>query len=126
MKKTVKIHQFDPVIYPVKLWVVITDDLLPIADKFVKESGKEFNTEFKTKHHAFTENVVEKETYMWGIIVIFRSKKDMNVGLISHESTHVAREIWNRINESVTGIEADAYLVEWIANCIEKVKLNKE
>ena len=124
MKKT-QIHQFDPVIYPFKLWVSVTDNLYPIADRFIKPSGKSFDTDFVTHHLAFTDTVVEKETALWGVIAVFKNKRQITPGIMAHEATHAAREFWDRINENATGAEADAYLVEWIVDCIDKVRLNK-
>ena len=125
MKKPAQIHQFDPVIYPVKLWISITDNLYPIADRFVKSSKKDFDVKFASKFHAFTQTVVEKETSLWGVMMVFKSKKSITSGVMAHEATHAAREIWDRIGEHSTGIEADAYLVEWIVDCIDQVNKNK-
>jgi len=41
---------------------------------------------------------------------------------MAHEATHAARDIWDRLSESETGCEADAYLGEWIVDCIDSVK----
>ena len=124
MQKPIQIHQFDPVIYPVKLWVSFTKDLTPIADRFKQINNKEFDSEFKDCLEAFTQPVIEKETGLYGIIVVFRDKK-VSVSLMAHEATHVNQLIWTRINEDTIGVEAEAYLVQWIVDCLDQVNRNK-
>jgi len=125
MEKTI-IHQFDPVIYPFKLWVSITDDLNVISEKFIDhKSGKELSKDNPDKTIAFTQCVEQKSDYLIGAIIVFRRKGYCSTKIIAHEATHAARMIWDHVGEEATGMEADAYLVGWIAECIEKVKLNK-
>lgn len=122
----VKIHQFDPVIYPFKIWVSITDDLKAISEQFIDhESGKELNSNHPDFMIAFTQNVQQKSDRLIGAIIVFKKKKDCTTKIIAHESTHAARMLWDHVGELESGVEADAYLVGWIAECIEKVKLNK-
>jgi hypothetical protein len=120
------IHQFDPVIYPFKLWVSITDDLTAISERFIDhKSGKELNTDNLDKTIAFTQNVEQKSDRLIGAIIVFGRKGYCSTKIIAHEATHAARMLWDHVGEDATGMEADAYLVGWIADCIEKVKLNK-
>lgn len=54
---------------------------------------------------------------------MFNPEKDVSIGTIAtiaHESTHAARLIWEHMGEGCTGVEADAYLVGWIASCCDK------
>ena len=124
MQKPVQIHQFDPVIYPVKLWVSFTKDLTPIADRFKQTDNKEFDSEFKDCLDAFTQPVIEKETGLYGIIVVFRNKK-VSASLMAHEAAHVNQLIWTTINEDTIGMEAEAYLLEWVVDCLDQVNRNK-
>lgn len=126
MKIKAIIYEFDPVLYPFKIWVSITKDLEGIKDKFEYPSGKEFKVENTESFNAFCEYVVCKETRMVGCIILFESVKICTTKIMAHEATHAARELWDRIGEGNTGSEADAYLVGWIAECCEKVKLGKE
>lgn len=126
MKQKVLIHQFDPVIYPFKLWVCITDNLSAISERFNEyPSGNEFEVTNTEKMLAFTQNVQQKSDGLVGSIIVFKKKKDCITRLIAHESTHAARMLWDHVGERESGMEADAYLVGWIADCIEKVRLNK-
>ena len=124
MQKPVQIHQFDPVIYPVKLWVSFTKNLVPIADRFKQINNKEFDSEFKDYLDAFAQPVIEKETGLYGIIVVFRDKK-VSTSLMAHEAAHVNQLIWTRINEDTVGMEAEAYLLEWVVDCLDQVNRNK-
>lgn len=122
----VEIHQFDPVIYPVKLWVAITEDVQYLSERFVAHpSGKPLNNEPADSLFAFTQMVESKENGFYGVMIIFGEVENVISKYIAHEATHAARKIWDHIGERTTGEEADAYLVGWIADCIEKVKLNK-
>jgi hypothetical protein len=121
MVKT-QIHQFNPVIYPVKLWITKTHDFLSIKNKFSEINGDDINFSVRDSLNAMTYNrvILSRKTNEYGILITIKSNISTNV--IAHEATHAARFIWDWINESSTGIEADAYLVGWIAECIEKVK----
>lgn len=118
----VKIHQFDPVIYPVKLWVAVTTDGEVIKERFhlINAENFEFN---RHDYEAITFPVKQKAvpTYK-GFLVVFTQKKCMTVKIMAHEATHVARMMWKHLGEDVTGEEADAYLVGWIASCMNEVK----
>lgn len=120
-----KIHEFDPQIYPVKLWIIKKPTQELIDENFIEQNGNNLN--FGTRSHAvmscYNQVVLNKNTNLFGIIISMWSKPSTKH--IAHESTHAARFIWDWIEEGSTGVEADAYLVGWIAECIEKVKLNK-
>lgn len=120
------IHEFDPVLYPIRLWVSITNDLTEVRGRFVYlGTTDEFDYKMTPKVGAFMQMVTSKETGFMGALVVFKDKKYCTTKLIAHEATHVSREIWEHLNEIKTGFEADAYLVGWVAECIEKVKRNK-
>jgi hypothetical protein len=122
----IKIHQFDPIIYPFKIWITISNDFKSISDKFNDyPSRTEFDYKPSDKFLAFTQNVQEKSSGFVGAIIVFKTKKYCKTKLIAHESTHAARMLWDYISEHETGVEADAYLVGWISECCEKVKSSK-
>jgi hypothetical protein len=125
MKKETKIHEFDPAIYPVKLWVIKTPTKEFIDNNFVEFNGDNLNFEVSknTVMNCYNQVVVNKNSQLLGILISIFTKPSYKY--IAHESTHAARFIWNWLGEDNTGVEADAYLVGWIAECIEKVKFNK-
>jgi hypothetical protein len=121
-----RIYEFDPVIYPVKIWVSVTCYLRPISEQFVcYPSGDPLDSVFAEKMERFAQLVIQKETGMFGVLLVFRSKKVMSAGKIAHEAVHAARKIWGHISEGDIGWEADAYLVEWITKCADDVRKNK-
>jgi len=126
MKKSDIIHEFDPIIYPIKLWVSIANDTDYIKSKFLYyPQRKELNFDRHIEFDASVDTVMNKETNMIGFLVCFNNFKVCTNGVIAHEATHVSDRVWNHIGERKKAKEANAYLVEWIFNCIEKVKLNK-
>jgi len=48
-----------------------------------------------------------------------------DAGLMGHEATQAARYIWEWLGEPAIGVESDAYLVEYIINCIDQVRTGK-
>lgn len=70
---------------------------------------------------ALTE-VVRNDTNMVGILVIFRNKTDMRMGLVCHEASHVVDGIENAIGMK-HGDEPSAYLFEWVCKSINLARL---
>jgi hypothetical protein len=124
--KKMQIHQFDPVIYPVKLYVVKYPDENEINDKFYSIDELPINYKLSTAAEATTcKNIIRlKETNKYGVLITIYPGP-ISVGVIAHEATHAARVIWSWLTEDETGAEADAYLVGWISDCINQVKTNK-
>lgn len=123
--KKVQIHQFDPIIYPLKLWIVKNPNIVELKSKFLVYTNDELNVDTRQAAYASTYNkvVLYKETNKYGILIMLNEK--LNVNQIAHEATHAVRVIWDWLNEDFTGVEADAYLVGWIAECINQVNINK-
>lgn len=125
----VQIHEFDPIIYPFKLWVVISNNLPEIESNFIEGSTSNPIDLNNIENHAdafvLDGYLIHKETRKNGFLVVFRNKVACTVPVMAHEATHAARFIWDHLGEENTGTEADAYLVEWIVDCIYQVKTNK-
>lgn len=126
MRKAI-IHQFDPVIYPIKLWVSVTTDLKALSDRFCNaDTKKDIDVFFIDRHEAACYYVQQKEKPTnYGILIATTSKYYLTTKLIAHEATHGADFMWQHMGERETGDEANAYLTGWIADCIEAVKRNK-
>ncbi len=125
MKPKVQIHEWKCQIYPIRIWIAVTDDINDLDNKFCDLRTREDLTKIESKHIAFMQMVVRKDINKVGVLIIFAAKRYMTRGTMAHEATHAAREIWERIGETETGYEADAYLVEWIVNLMEQVRINK-
>lgn len=126
MQKKVKIHQFDPVIYPRILWVIVTDDPKDISDRF--DSECEYEQAFDTSS-AFVFKCTEKDSRNLGICVCFTKNKFLSMKNIAHESVHIASCIFEDCNMTMGFSDGKdehfAYLVGWAADCINKVRTNK-
>ena len=129
------IHEFDPVIYPARLWVGINPPFEYIDNKFYGLNSEMERIPFGKEQHevdsfvvARTHAVTDKESGWIGIFVSIYKPKMMTTNFISHESAHCADFICENFGIQHGGFdngEAYAYLIGWIADCIEKVKLNK-
>ena len=118
--KLVNIHQFDPVIYPIKLWVTITDDKHSLSERFRNGyNDNDIDTQFIDLSEAVTYYVQQKEnpTY-YGVLIVFSKRKYCSIKNIVHESSHAIDFIFRHINETNPGDESKAYLIGWIGKCI--------
>ena len=111
-----RVHEFDPVIYPCRLWIAVTTDNL--ADRFrdLDDLPEDVN--------GRTSTTSEINRGIVGVIIRFRSIEDIDFRTVAHESVHAANMIFYEL-----GVKADtdndehlAYLVGWIAGCCEKAR----
>lgn len=124
----VQFHQFDPIIYPRKLWVVITNNCDSIKQQFDYECENELDDIIKTSD-AFVFACTCKESREIGVCVVFTNRKNMDAKTITHESVHIASNIFLDCNMTM-GFDGGkdehfAYLAGWAAECINQVKTNK-
>lgn len=123
----VKIHEFDPVLYPFKLWVSLfndeEDDVKAYDERFKDgHNGKPMQSEVILKNDGITYWVCEQDSNVKkGALIVINGKEAGTMKVIAHEATHAARFAWDFLGESPTGEEADAYLVGWIAKCVEEI-----
>lgn len=131
------IHEFNPIIYPFRLWVGINVKPKEIKDKFFAYNFDDTVSDFTDKElssttvAATTYPVCSREDNWIGAFVNIRRKDKCTVGVMAHEATHVCDLISDRlglvgeIDKMFSHGEARAYIVEWVANCINEVKINK-
>jgi hypothetical protein len=119
MKKQVKLHEFNPTIYPRLLWISISK--AKFEDRFENVS------DFYNCCNAIVDCVFDKIQQRGGVLIRFADKKAMTVSTITHESIHAAINILNYcdINITVDNQEPLAYLAGFIASCCEEVKNDK-
>ena len=128
MKKN-KIHVWEySTHYPISLFVACTDNLEKLSESFkFKDENIVFDTTWENGTSAYTyHNLYEESTGRQCVLVIFKDLKRMNFSTIVHESRHVAQRVWEMIGEDNYGIEADAYLTEWAAVCMNNCRLEVE
>lgn len=117
-------HEFDPVIYPFKLWVAFTDDIEPITSHFKRlpEDTWLDSVEWDNRGAITISSVYRAKSGDIGVLIIFSKAHGMAVSTIAHESSHAADFFWYQMGEERTNGEANAYLVGWIAGCCEEVR----
>lgn len=130
-----RIIEFNPVIYPTRIWVshkpefkVIEKefDFLDYEDEVVDEPLSEWKEH--SKAIATTFSVVCKYNGWMGCLVVVFRKAEADVGIIAHEAGHCCD--WLCDHFGIEGFsykdgEARQYYTQWVANCINKVLRNK-
>lgn len=127
--KKFKVHSFENGIYRPRLYVVVDDRWDEIAKNFEECNGNPLD--FKevdnlTLAVSYTAPVHPiATTKEWGFLVVFRSKKLMDIPTIAHECFHATCDYADLIGIDyvVKGTnEAWAYLLEWMVKCCMEVK----
>jgi hypothetical protein len=119
-----EICEFNPVIYPYRLWVIVDKSPDCIPNEFDSYGGGQIlsiNTDTRGLE-AFTMPVIKKNPQRFGVIIYFRSKKSMTYELVAHESSHAAKYLFEHIGADIKEHEPFEYAIGWIAGCCEKVK----
>lgn len=137
MEKESKIYEFNPIIYPFRLWVGINITTKSVQEKFFAHNFDDTISDFTdndllgTTCAATTYPVVERGSSQIGAFVNINRKDKVSVGVMAHEAVHVCDMLSDMvglvgdIKNMFSHGEARAYIVEWVANCINEVKLNK-
>lgn len=122
MESKHRIHEFDPQIYPRKVWVAVGVPYDVIKDMFEDVAPMEENTDAQVDH---TRRL--KPDVRGGLLIRFENRKAMTVANIAHESVHAALEIfyYTGAYPDPKNQEPFAYLCGWIAKCVGEVKNGK-
>lgn len=124
---SVQIHQFDPVIYPRKLWVLKGADSGLIKKHFTDTYKSELviNEEIGNGYDGMVFQVKSKDNgYLGSLVWIANS---VNIGVIAHEASHVAMDMLSDIGYKLDACNQEpiSYMIGWIADCIWQVKTGK-
>lgn len=120
-------HKFTLDIYPVSIYIAITNDQTAVTDRFFDGCGLEIG-DLPEYCKALCMTVIDKPTYERGNLILFRKKNLMTTSIMAHESFHCAENICHDLGivyNDDNNNEAMAYLIEWIVDCCEQVKHNK-
>lgn len=117
------IHEFDPQIYPRLLWVTYGCPTAVLKDMFrdnIQDMDKTSNADVINCRRM-------KPDVRGGILIRFRRKSDMTMENIAHEAVHAALDIFDYVEARISSDNQEpfAYLVGWIADCCNQVKIGK-
>lgn len=119
------IYEFDPIIYPRKLYVCIGLDETTINEHFHGCNSENLNFNANANYDAITfDEIVRNKTGCIGELVVFHSKNNMRMGIIAHEASHVVDGIEKAIGMT-HGDEPSAYLFEWVCKSINLARLGE-
>ena len=111
-------------IYPRRLYVAVGLSEDDVNRMFI--SGRGMLTLDREGYYAATfDEVRDRDTMMYGSLVVFRSKGGMTPGTMAHEAVHVLDAFMD-----VLGLERGknasnehlSYLLGWIVKCMDEVK----
>lgn len=131
-----RIYEFDPVIFPFRLWVMKKPTYKDIADNFFELDSDYSKHEIQEtvydnlvkKSYAFTYTVAKKPNRIIGAMIALLDINKISTSVVAHEASHVVDFIIEHCglesNTYASG-ETRAYLVGWVVDCIEKVKRGK-
>lgn len=135
MKCKTELTEFNPVIYPTRIWVGFNTPFEEIFNNFWAVTSEMERCDvtldwygINTFKIATTVPVASKKDGQIGLLVVIWKPSMMTTGVIAHESVHCADYICDNFgieHGTFDNGEAYAYLVQWIAECIEKVKKTK-
>lgn len=127
-----KIYEFDPVLYPVKLWVCkkpdvkdvnsvlyALDENAEIVDDGFGESLDDFGA------YAKTFLAGNKKSNLKGCLVVLIRPGECRAGICSHEALHFVAycsEMFDIPLGTFMHSEPLAYLEQWATNCIDCVR----
>lgn len=117
-----QIHEFNPEIYPYTIWVSIG-----LSDNEAKETFAV--PRFDLRASGMVSDVYEYNGgYRRGALIRFQKIENITAETIAHEAAHAALYLFKFIGNNVhfDNQEPFAYLVGWIAKCIDAVKNNRK
>ena len=111
-------------IYPRRLYVAVGLSEDDANEMFVSERGR-LSLDWDGADAATFTEIKDRDTLVYGSLVIFRSRGEMTPGTMAHEAVHVMESYMD-----VLGIERAergtnehlSYLLGWIVGCMDAVK----
>lgn len=117
-------YVYDPVIYPRLLCVAIGLNEEDTNACFEDCVGNPFEIDFNGTDALCISGIRIKSDNRKCVLVNFVNKKSMTMSVCCHEASHACDDIEEEIGMK-HGDEASAYLIGWIASCINKARLGK-
>lgn len=122
-KSNLKIHQFDPVLYPRLIWIAYDVNSAEVNKRFCYPSGKPLDFE-PNGSDGSAAPVIDRESKKLGVLIWIPDTKVISDAVIVHEATHAALDILNDIgfNLDYENQEPLAYLIQFITECALGIK----
>lgn len=126
-KHKTKFHEFNPQVYPFRLWVAIQPTITEVGRKFINIlprgewrnfEDSDFDDNFGVVATVYP--VGEKGTNQAGVLVCIQQPKKFGVGIIAHEAAHCADFFCENLGINTGSFydgEPYAYIVGWVAEC---------
>lgn len=115
-------YEYDPVIYPRMLCVAIGMNQEDANKCFEGRNGEVLKVDFSNSDAITYDTVREKANKRLCAFINFASKDSMKMRCCCHEASHACDNIENDLGME-HGDEPSAYLIGWIASCINKARL---
>lgn len=91
MNKKIQIHEFDAVIYPLKLWIIKNPTVSFLTDNFTGINEEFYPVEMKNSNASVWDRpVMLKETKKYGLLLSVYDMKSFTISTMAHEATHMA------------------------------------
>lgn len=123
------IQTFDPVVFPMLLFVAIGGDREQIANSLKDYDGDPFyvNPKDLETSDALTYANCENSDGRYGTLVWLHTPSKVTVKIVAHEAVHAALAIMQQcgIRPDANNDETQAYLVGFCADCIWKTYHNQ-
>ena len=119
------IHEFDPLIYPRKVWVTYDATAKELNEMFPDGDGSgSMFTDDMSICYGMTCKVYDTTNDKGGVLIRFSNKDSMTSWNMAHECVHAATGIFSYISAeiSTSNDEPFAYLVTWLMRCCEATK----
>lgn len=120
-------NEFNNEIYPISVFIGVTNCQDDVSDVFCYDDGTEID-DLPAYCDAIVLSAMHKKQHMRCVVVVFRDKKTSS-SVIAHEALHAADLIGNWVGLdwlSNGHNEAYAYLLQWVVRCCNVVIKGKE
>lgn len=128
----IQLHQFNPIVYPRKLWIATGGTVKELGESFadINDDTKYFDERyFKDAIATTTANLRMRSSGDYGVLVWMPDRSKVNIETVAHEAVHAAigilRDIHISVDYSDTDDEYLAYLVGFCAGCINQVRTGR-
>lgn len=122
-KSSGKIFEFNPLIYPRRIWIGYNVKGKTLKTYFGVDIDNMDGFDASVYH-----DLRREANKKLGVFVRFESKKAMTTSNIAHESVHAALDILDELGSFASNVNQEpfAYLVGYIAKCCDAVKRSKQ